>query len=225
MKPYFQDESCTIYHGDCRELMRELDFGCVITDPVWPNTSIEMFQQYNPTLLFQQAMAVCDTKRLAVHLGRDTDPRFLIGVPERLPFFAGCWLDCARPHYKGRLLAGADIAYLFGEPPPVREGFFLIPGMFRDSSSDGKQSDHPCPRKLSHATWLVEKWSALDDYVCDPFMGSGTTLLAAKNCGRKAMGIEVEEAFCEIAATRLSQQVFDFEPKKTVDTGAQGILL
>ena len=69
---------------------------------------------------------------------------------------------------------------------------------------------HPTqkPRKIFEIP--ISEWSNPGDFILDPFMGSGTTLRAAKDLGRKAIGIEIEERYCEIAAKRLSQEVFDF---------------
>ena len=68
---------------------------------------------------------------------------------------------------------------------------------------------HPTPRRYDHVAYLVGKWG--EGMICDPFAGSGTTLLAAKTGGYRAIGIEIEERFCEIAAKRLGQEVFDFD--------------
>ena len=73
--------------------------------------------------------------------------------------------------------------------------------------------DHPSPKPLRVILPLCLNWSNLDDIILDPFMGSGTTLVAAKELGRKAIGIEIEQRYCDIAIDRLRQGVFDFTPK------------
>lgn len=67
--------------------------------------------------------------------------------------------------------------------------------------------EHPATMPFRMATDHILSWSNSGDLVFDPFMGSGTTLRAAKDLGRKAIGIEIEERYCEIAANRLSQEV------------------
>lgn len=68
---------------------------------------------------------------------------------------------------------------------------------------------HPCPKPVLLVKKLLEKTKA--QTVIDPFMGSGTTLVAAKELGIQAFGIEQSERYCEVAAKRLSQGSFDFE--------------
>lgn len=78
---------------------------------------------------------------------------------------------------------------------------------------DGNRSDlgreHPTQKTLALMRWTLMQFEDAQT-ILDPFMGSGTTLRAAKDLGRKAIGIEIEERYCEIAAKRLSQGVLDF---------------
>jgi hypothetical protein len=225
INPYYEDSACTIYHGDCREIMPTLDQGdtCIV-DPVWPNSVFPGVA--NPRELMAEAADLLTTRRLVVHLGCTSDPRFLGSVPDRYPYLRTCWLRYARPSYRGRILVASDVAYAFGEPPESRLGRRLMSGEWIAKRNDKKpwgtgrgagSSDdcdyaalpHPCPRRLEHVSWLVATFS--DYAVLDPFCGAGTTLLAAKDLGRKAIGIEIEERYCEIAAKRLSQEVMDLK--------------
>jgi site-specific DNA-methyltransferase (adenine-specific) len=70
--------------------------------------------------------------------------------------------------------------------------------------------DHPSPKPEGLMLRLIEVVTPRGGLVLDPFMGSGTTLRAAKNCGRRVIGIELEERYCEVAARRLGQEVMDF---------------
>ncbi len=211
MRPYYDHAGVTIYHGDCRDIIPKLSgYDAIITDPVWPNAVIEFNGWENPHELLAEALTEVseDCKRLAIHLGCDSDPRFLDAISGQWPFFRVYWLELARPHYKGRLMYGSDVAYLFGEPPPSRDGAHVIPGRYIDSDSSGRQCDHPCPRKLNHVKQLTRWWC--ERSVLDPFCGAGTTLLAAKEQGKTAIGIEIEERYCEIAVRRMAQEVFSF---------------
>jgi hypothetical protein len=223
VKPYYQQDGITIYHADCREVLPSLSADAVITDPVWPNNIFPDIA--DPEQLLREALAVSNVKRVVIQLGADSDPRFLDAVAERWRFIRFCLLEYARPSYKGRIVYGGDIAYVFGELPPAN-GRKLLPGLcistrsdalFRRSNWNGpekrfnRDSDntanlpHPAPRRLEHVAWLVKWYSG--NSVIDPFLGSGTTALACRQHGIPCIGIEIEERFCELTAKRLAQGV------------------
>ncbi len=83
---------------------------------------------------------------------------------------------------------------------------------FLSQSSDmlNQKFDHPSTKRLDVVRFLVCLASEESDVIVDPFLGSGTLARAAKDCGRSAIGIEIEERYCEIAAQRCSQEVLEF---------------
>lgn len=215
MKPYYEDEKAgiVIYHGDCREVLPQIAPATIITDPVWPNAHPDLVGADDPYALFDAMLArargIASVRRVVVWLGVQSDPRFLSCVPASWPFLRAQYLRRAVPSYNGRCLVTGDVVYAFGEWPESREGARVIPGeCLRVTSVPSRRQDHPAARNEEHAKWIMKWWG--DGLTCDPFMGTGTTLVAAKAQGVEAIGIEIEERYCESAAKRLSQEVFPF---------------
>jgi site-specific DNA-methyltransferase (adenine-specific) len=214
MKPYYEHAGITIYHGDCRQVLPALEAEAIITDPVWPNCPKGLLQgSENPdSLLFDMCVFLpLMVRRLTIIMRSDSDPRILLAVPERFPFPQVGWLQYVMPHYIGRVLGGNECVYVFGEPVRSALGRRVIPGNGpRVQPQDRPPNGHPCSRALKHMNWVVNWFSDAEETVMDPFCGAGTILVAAKNLGRRAIGIEIEEKYCEIAAKRLSQEVLEF---------------
>lgn len=216
MKPYYQEDGITIYHADARSVLCEIEpVDVIMTDPVWPGCE-SIFPFVRAQELFDWVAQEFPrlSSRVIVILGCDIDPRFLGCIPKMLPFFRICWMDQIPPRYRGSLLAGADIAYVFG-PGWLNgtPGNRVLPGKCSgqwDPETPGREQ-HPCPRNTTHMAWLVKHYSRPGQMILDPFCGSGTTLVAAKIHSRRAIGIEIEEKYCEIAVKRLAQRVLSFK--------------
>lgn len=215
MTPYYEHAGITIYHGDCREILEMIEpTPVIITDPVWPNCPPGKITGHDrPYELFDEFCGLITeaTYRLVVVMRNDCDPRFLAPVPSRLRFLQVMWCQYVIPGYLGRVLGGNECAYVFGRPIRFCEGRQVIPSVSpKAQPGDRPANGHPMSRALVHQSFIVNWCSDPEETILDPFMGSGTTLRAAKNHGRRAIGIEIEERYCEIAAKRLSQEVMQF---------------
>lgn len=218
MKPYYEQDGIRIYHGDCREILPALEVCPVLmTDPVWPNCPAGLLPGADrpKELLAEMFRALPGLPvRTVIVMRFDSDPRFLEVVPAELPFFRTQLLPYVVPGYLGRKLGGDEIAYSFGEPIPSAEGARVIPGRAPNivQPKRFRENGHPCSRALLHFKWLIKWWTVPGEIIIDPFMGSGTTLHAARESGISAIGVEIEEKYCEIAAQRLYEStVLPFE--------------
>lgn len=195
-----------LIHSDVRDALRQFgdkEFAAVITDPPWPCESVSFPLSPDPAALLEEiADELCRVaKRIVFHLGCLTDPALLYPYSARMKFQRLVWLRFAFPSYRGRLLNSADAAYVFGELPASRPGHKVLGGECTATQKDAKP-DHPCPRKLEHVRFLVRTFG-YDGPILDPFMGSGTTGVAARMEGLPFTGIEGEAKYVEIAQQRI----------------------
>ena len=210
MKPYYERGGITIYHRDCREILPAVpDIGCIMTDPPYGIA--------HPTDYASRGRAVlapCSDYAPVFADDEPFDPRWVLalGVPTTLfgaNYFANLlpqssgWLvwDKQRPETLDQ--STAEMAWT-NWCKGVRVFRYLWNGMIR---AGNEELEHPTMKPAALWRWTLSLRWAPEGTVCDPFMGSGTTLRAAKDLGRKAIGIEIEERYCEIAARRLEQEV------------------
>jgi hypothetical protein len=213
MKPYYEHGGITIYHGDCREVLPWLDADVMISDPPYGT----QFSAANPGGGYGRRQnaglgpegfviandATTDARDAALALWGDK-PAAVFGSP-RMPDPPGAWAD--------RLVWDKRRPGMNGGPWRYRhESIFVTAGFLRVSDSAVSiisawpdQGDHIHAKPLKLMLSLV--MAAPPGVIADPFMGSGSTIVAAKDLGRRAIGIEIEERYCEIAAQRLSQEV------------------
>ena len=216
-KPYYQDDAVTIYHGDSRAILPTLRFDAVITDPPYGvnlNTSFRAAGRSNLAAANDYAPVAGDSEPFEPGYLLRYEQAILWGAnyyADKLPA-RGSWLVSDKREGVGfNDQADAELAWVNGVSGTVPRLFaHRWMGMVK-ASERGEKRVHPTQKPVALMKWCLGFFPDAET-VCDPFMGSGSTLRAAKDLGRKAIGIELEERYCEIAAQRCAQDVLDLGP-------------
>lgn len=238
MTPYYTSPNgqIAIYHGDSREMLPTFDpadVGLVLTDPPY-GISLDTA---NHSRGRSRPVRADGSRNMAVALSTDYPPVFGDDAPfdplpllrfRRLILFGGnyfaerlppspswlVWDKIAGLIAKKRSLGvsdGADAELIWtnlGGPVRILRHQWL--GLFKATERDQARV-HPTQKPVALMRWLIDRYSAPGDLILDPYLGAGSTAIAAQDMGRRCIGIEFEERYCEIAVRRLAQQPLPLE--------------
>lgn len=213
LKPYYEEPGITIYHGDCREILPQLNpVDLLLTDPPYGIKEAAGKNKSRGGIVPSRDYGneTWDSERAtdAVLLG--------LGLAKHSIIWGGnyyadllkagpCWLVWDKENSGD--FADCELAWTSFKQA-VRIKRHRWNGMLRKHR---EERFHPTQKPLDLMTWCItiadKHFPNGVETIVDPFMGSGTTVRAAKNLGRKAIGIEQNEKYCEIAANRLRQGV------------------
>lgn len=218
MTPYYEHAGITIYHGDCRDILPGLPkVDLVLTDPPY---GINYTSHFNNNSSGEMAKYRRDSDFSPIH-GDDKpfDPSAILSIGKPSIIWGGNHFASRLPDSKSwlfwdKLDGGTQCDQSDGEFAwtnlgiPARMFSWKWRGIIRRGAENVSKSRkfHPNQKPVALIKWCIGL-SEDPHVILDPFMGSGTTLVAAKELGRKAIGIEIEEKYCEISAKRLAQEV------------------
>lgn len=210
MKPYFERDGIIIYQGDCRDVLPHLEAGSldlVLTDPPYDRKSIP---------LYGEAAALCAPlmKRGAAfvcYCGHYAVGDIITAVAPHLRYW---WMLA---HYQP-----GDSAMLLGTRVWVRWKPLLLfvkeTALWAPYLKDhytapvklgkvGQKVHHEWAQPIEPVREMIAQLTPTGGLVLDPFSGGGTTLRAAKDLGRRGIGVEMSERHCETSVRRMAQQV------------------
>ena len=221
-KPYYSEDGITIYHGDCREVLAHNNIRCdaVLTDPPY---GIDVDIQRYAGSRYHGKRQAPQFEQFA-NESEPMDMAFLWDVglkqvvfgannwPQSIPFNCKrdgwlCWDKRIHEVADGILGSPFELACFIGGRH--YDIFRLQHAGAINADGPNTPRFHPTQKPVRLMQQIILRFFR-GEVVCDPFMGSGSTLLAAKLLDQQSIGIEIEEKYCEIAAKRLSQKVLQF---------------
>jgi hypothetical protein len=216
VSPYYEDDAVAIYHGDCREIDAWLAADVVVMDPPY---GIGWKRSANPARLSKAHAGIANDKTTDVR-----DAALTLAAPRPALLFGSFYAPAPAGvrqvlvWHKGDTQGvvgsttgfrrDAEPIYLCGLWPLRDVEWSSVVRSVRGSWNDElAAAGHPHAKPIDLMRTLIERCPS--GVIADPFMGSGSTLRAAKDLGRKAIGVELDERYCEIAARRMGQEVLD----------------
>jgi site-specific DNA-methyltransferase (adenine-specific) len=234
VKPYYEDDLVTLYHGDFREVPLDAPVDLIVADPPYGQTSLawdrwvprwpeylaahrsmwvfgtlRMFMEHSSEFSdWRMSQDIVWEKQNGSHLFND---RFRRVHEQAVHFYSGKWGDVYKsprftmdarsktirrktkaPHLNQHEAVGYE---------SVDGGPRLMRSVIQVRSTHG-YAENETQKPVGILTPLIEYACPPGGVVFDPFMGSGSTLIAARDAGRRAIGIDIREDQCEIAARR-----------------------
>jgi DNA modification methylase len=226
MKPYYADDHVTLFHGDCREVTDWLQADILVTDPPYGigwKRGAGTSPRSRPGIADAGHDGIANdsdtsTRDAALHAWGSTRPAIIFGS-----FYAAAPADfqqvLAWQKWSNSGVVGSttgwrrdvEPVYILGPWPKraaSRTSVLTTTGGTGNARAPQTMYGHPHAKPLNVLQELID--ACPPGMVADPFAGSGTTLVAAKALGRSAIGVELDERYCEVTARRLAQGVLDF---------------
>jgi DNA modification methylase len=215
MKYYYEDKWVKIIHGDCREVIPQLDtkFDLILTDPPYgigeakgknKSRSVMAVSKDFGTLDWDDAPIDFDLISKCVDMGK----KAIVFGGNYYPLTPSkCWLIWDKENGENDF-ADCEMAWI-NLDMAVRIFHFRWQGMLQGDMKNKEYRYHPTQEPIPVMKWCVSKANIPVETILDPFMGSGTTCIAAKELNKYSVGIEISEKYCEIAAKRLAQEVME----------------
>ena len=192
IKPYYEEPGITIYNADCRDVLPQLEpVDLVLTDPPYPDFNREHGKEW-------------DIPEFNSWFNLLSEGRRLIFWPASKEFPSKYCVTSIHIWHKPNGQSNEHYEMIY------ELNGYLVYRVFRVPIINYQTLPEWTPHPTQKPIKLIRQLISMKDCktILDPFMGSGTTLRAAKDLGRKAIGIEIEEKYCEIAVERLRQGVF-----------------
>ena len=215
---YYRDEWCAIYHADCREVLDEMKCHLVMTDPPYGINGGRgsmstgrgrgnYTSDFNDTPEYIRDVVADVIRRCVAKWPTVVTPGNTNMMQYPQPDSFGCYYQPAAVGLQTWGNLDAQPILYYGKNPTKRN--FGTPCSYTLTETPEKNG-HPCVKPLGAWKRLMANVTIEGMTVLDPFMGSGTTLQAARELGRYAIGIELSEEYCEIAAKRQQQRMMSF---------------